>query len=70
MPSQYISGEGIVRMATLLNRISKSILIALPKKPEAKECELHRATNPVSYIPIMRVKTKSNQKWQRHNVAL
>ena len=52
--------HGIVKITTLLKKIfdsgqvppdfSNFIFIALPKKPEGRECELHRTISLMSHI--------------------
>ena len=67
---------GIEKVTTLLNKIydtgqipvdmSRSIFIALPKKPGATDCELHRTISLMSHVTklllriIMRVRNKIN----------
>ena len=57
---EALEDYGTDKITTLLNEIydtdqippdnSKSIVFALPKKPEAKECELHRLISLMSHI--------------------
>ena len=61
---------GIEKVTTLLNEIydmSRSIFIALPKKPGATDCELHRTISLMSHVTklllriiMMRVRNKIN----------
>ena len=63
---------GIEKVTTLLNEIydtgqipvdmSRSIFIALPKKPEATECELHRTISLMSHVTKLLDESKKHNK--------
>ena len=76
---------GIEKVTTLLNEIydtgqipvdmSRSIFIALPKKPGAKDCELHRTISLMSHVTklllriiMMRVRNKINPENSRRTM--
>ncbi|GFR98655.1 LINE-1 retrotransposable element ORF2 protein [Elysia marginata] len=69
---------GVEKLTSLLNEIydtgeiptdiSRSVFIALPKKPGATECELHRTISLMSHVTkillrvvMMRIRSKNNQ---------